>query len=96
MPDWGRAPEKLRGLDLALELASADEDGEQEDELDEREGDQHCGLQFADGFRLSGHALHSAVSDEAETDAAAKCGETECEWEHDFSSFLQCVPCGVG
>jgi hypothetical protein len=31
---------------------------------------------------LSSHALHSAVSDEAEANAASNGGHSECEWEH--------------
>jgi len=59
-----------------LEAGCADEDGKQEDELDERERDQHSDLKLTDGLWLSSHALHSAVADETETDADTESGDT--------------------
>lgn len=65
-----------------LELRSANEDRQKEDELDERERDQHRRLELADGFRLSGHALKTSVTDDTETDGDAHRGETKTKYVH--------------
>jgi len=69
---------------LTAEGASANEDGEQEDKFNKRESDEHSCLELTDCFWLSSHALHSAVSDEAEANSATNGGHSECEWEHVF------------
>ena len=73
-------PKGQRELDL--QAAGQNEDRKQENELDECERDQHRGLDLADGFGLSAHALHRAVADEAEADGNAHCGESDTESEY--------------
>jgi hypothetical protein len=80
------------GAGLAFERASANEDGEQEDKFDKCESDEHSCLELTDSFWLSSHALHSAVSDEAEANAASNSGHSECEWEHVFLVSFRVFP----
>jgi hypothetical protein len=62
---------------LASDSARNDEDGEKEYELNERESDEHHNLKLTDGFRLSSHALHRSVTDQAEANTHAECRNSD-------------------
>jgi hypothetical protein len=68
------------------QLRRSDEDRQKEDELNERECDQHSDLQLTDGLGLSGHALQTGPADESKTERDAKCGESKSNYVHLFVS----------
>lgn len=84
---WISCARKMLDFGLCLERAETNEDGQEEDQFDEGEGDEHCGLELPDSFRLSCHSVHGTEADKSEANSATKCGESEgerCLFEHVF------------
>lgn len=75
---------------LSGDEAAGCEDGQEAHQLNECESNQHLNLKLTDCFRLSRHALKSAITNQTETQANAEDRDTESYHIHVCFVFLLC------